>query len=337
MDDASLELLIEALNDPDFRKRNAAIKTIVDLNEHRAIKPLIDALRIEDHGTQRLAVNALGEIGDITAIEALSSIAKAGKYLQLVQRSIEQILLRNITSELERPPIDDWRRQLEDYSNQHNANKKRIETLSCAKSDIGQQIRDLLVSDLKRKAQPLICAQDLIDEYQFLCQLYDALIQRYENKLYQLKERLFDLIPRFVKTYVKGRIQQSTVHRINFSRTHMDEYKDLITNCGVIENTVARELIKDRTKMIIADISKIRYALECTPMNDDAIVIVGVLFDKIKTLNEELSCIFETDRSLVEKITYLHSRLNWYQSKDLQDREWYEENKQYLRHTTSKY
>ena len=222
MDDASFELLIEALNDPDFRKRNAAIKTIVDLSEHRAIKPLIDALRIEDHGTQRLAINALGEIGDITAIEALSSVAKSGKYLQLVQRSIEQILLRNITSELERPPIDDWRGQLEDYNNQHDANKKRIETITSAKNDIGQQIRDLLISDLKQKAQPLICAQDLIEEYQFLYQLYNALIQRYENKLYLLKERLFDLVPRFVKIYVKERIQQNIVHRINFSRTHMD-------------------------------------------------------------------------------------------------------------------
>lgn len=337
MDDASFELLIEALNDPDFRKRNAAIKTIVDLSEHRAIKPLIDALRIEDHGTQRLAINALGEIGDITAIEALSCVAKSGKYPQLVQRSIEQILLRNITSELERPPIDDWRRQLEDYNNQHDANKKRIETITSAKNDIGQQIRDLLVSDLKQKAQPLICAQDLIEEYQFLYQLYNALIQRYENKLYQLKERLFDLVPRFVKIYVKERIQQNIVHRINFSRTHMDAYKYLITNCSVIENAVARELIKDRTKMIIVNISKMRYILECAPMNDETIVIVGVLFDKIKTLNEELGYLFETDRSLVEKITYLQSKLNWYQAKDLQDREWYEENKQYLRHTTSKY
>lgn len=337
MDDASFELLIEALNDPDFRKRNAAIKTIVDLSEHRAIKPLIDALRIEDHGTQRLAINALGEIGDITAIEALSCVAKSGKYPQLVQRSIEQILLRNITSELERPPIDDWRGQLEDYNNQHDANKKRIETITSAKNDIGQQIRDLLISDLKQKAQPLICAQDLIEEYQFLYQLYNALIQRYENKLYLLKERLFDLVPRFVKIYVKERIQQNIVHRINFSRTHMDAYKYLIINCSVIENAVARELIKDRTKMIIADISKMRYTLECAPMNDETIVIVGVLFDKIKTLNEELGCLFETDRSLVEKITYLQSKLNWYQSKDLQDREWYEENKRYLRHTTSKY
>ncbi len=80
-----------------------------------------------------------------------------------------------------------------------------------------------------------------------------------------------------------------------------------------------------------------RYTLECAPMNDETIVIVGVLFDKINTLNEELGCLFETDRSLVEKITYLQSKLNWYQSKDLQDREWYEENKRYLRHTTSKY
>ena len=87
--------------------------------------------------------------------------------------------------------------------------------------------------------------------------------------------------------------------------------------------------------MIIADISKLRYTLECAPMNDETIVIVGVLLDKIKTLNEELGCLFETDRSLVEKITYLQSKLNWYQSKDFQDREWYEENKQYLRHTTS--
>ena len=152
-----------------------------------------------------------------------------------------------------------------------------------------------------------------------------------------MKERLFDLVPRFVKIYVKERIQQNIVHRINFSRTHMDAYKYLIINCSVIENAVARELIKDRTKMIIADISKMRYTLECAPMNDETIVIVGVLFDKIKTLNEELGCLFETDRSLVEKITYLQSKLNWYQSKDLQDREWYEENKQYLRHTTSKY
>jgi len=338
MDDTSFELLIEALNDPDFRKRNAAIKTIVDINEHRAIKPLIDALRIEDHGTQRLAINALGEIGDITAIEALSNVANAGKYPQLVQRSIEQILLRNITSEIDRPPIEDWRKQLEGYNNQHNTNKKRIETLCSAKNDLEQQIRDLLISDLRIKVPALISVQDLIEEYQFSCRMYNALIQRYEDKSYQLKGRLFDLIPRFVKILIKKRIQQNIIRRIDFCRAHGYAYKYFITNCSVIENAVARELIKERTKMIVAHISKIRYTLECTPMNDDdTMVLVGALCDEIKPLNDELSCILETDRGLVENITYLQSRLNWYQSKDSRDRGWYEENKQYLRYTTSKY
>jgi flagellar biosynthesis regulator FlaF len=337
MDDASFELLIEALNDPDFRRRNAAIKTIVDTNEHRAIKPLIDALHIEDHGTQRLAINALGEIGDITAIESLSNVADAGKYPQLVQRSIEQILLRDITSEMDRPPIEDWRKQLEDYNNQHNTNKKRIGTLCSAKKDLEQQIRNLLISDLRIKVPALISVQDLIEEYQFSCRMYNALIQRYEDKSYQLKGRLFDLIPRFIKLLVKKRIQQNIVRRIDFCRAHGYAYTYFITNCSVIENAMARELIEDRTKMIVADISKIRSTLECTPMNGDTIVLVGALCGEIKPFNDELSSILETDHGLVENITHLQSKLDWYQYKDSRDREWYEENKQYLRYTTSKY
>ncbi|CVK32490.1 HEAT repeat domain-containing protein [Methanoculleus bourgensis] len=336
-DDVSFELLTKALSDSDFRKRNAAIKTIVETNERRAIKPLINALHIEDHGTQRLVINALGEIGDITAIEALSNVAKAGKYPQLVQRSIEQISLRNKISEIDRPPIDDWRKQLEDYNDQHNINKKWIETINSAKKDLEQQIRDLLISDLRKKAQPLISVQDLIEEYQFSYRMHNALIQRYEDKLYQLKGRLFDLVPRFVKIRVKERIQQSIMRRVNFCRTHVYGYKFFITNCSVIENAVARELIKDRTKMIVVDISKIRYTLECTPMNNDTISIVGVLCDEIKMLNDELSCILEKDRGLAEDITHLHSKLDWYLFKDSRDREWYEENRLYLLRTTSKY
>lgn len=136
---------------------------------------------------------------------------------------------------------------------------------------------------------------------------------------------------------MKERIQQDIIHRIKYSRTHVYAYEYLITKCDVIENAVAREQIKDRTKMVIADISKIRYTLERTPMNDDTVIIVDVLFDEIRTLNDELSCILETDRDVIENITYLQSRLNWHKSKDSQDREWYEENKQYLRNTTSKF
>lgn len=71
MVDTELEQWLEMLRSPDVSDRLVAIKTLQHLGDEAALEPLIAALQDESTAVQKLAVTALWELAEPTAVPAL--------------------------------------------------------------------------------------------------------------------------------------------------------------------------------------------------------------------------------------------------------------------------
>lgn len=74
-DESALAALLLALSDPDSDVREAATQALIQRGP-QAVPGLLDALRTANADAQQLAVRALGEIGDVRALDDLLEVLR---------------------------------------------------------------------------------------------------------------------------------------------------------------------------------------------------------------------------------------------------------------------